>query len=205
MTETITEQATKVRPWAAVIAMLVGFFMLMVDANIVSVANPSLQATLGATLTQTIWVTSAYLLGLVAPLLLAGRLGDRYGQKTLFILGMSVFTLASLACGLSTTIEMLILARAIQGFGAALMTPQTQAMIVRIFPPDRRGAAIGLWGSVAGLGVLTGPILGGFLVQSAGWQAIFLINVPVGVVGVILAWRLLPTLPRLKVSFDWIG
>jgi EmrB/QacA subfamily drug resistance transporter len=100
---------------------------------------------------------------------------------------------------------MLILARAIQGFGAALMTPQTQAMIVRIFPPDRRGAAIGLWGSVAGLGVLTGPILGGFLVQSAGWQAIFLINVPVGVVGVILAWRLLPTLPRLKVSFDWIG
>ncbi|MDR0783086.1 MAG: DHA2 family efflux MFS transporter permease subunit, partial [Propionibacteriaceae bacterium] len=194
-----------VRPWAAVVVMLVGFFMLMMDSNIVSVANPTIQASLGASLTQTIWVTSAYLLGVVVPLLLSGRLGDRFGQKTLFMIGMVVFTLASLWCGLATSIESLIAARAVQGVGGALMSPQTQAMIVRIFPPHRRGAAMGLWGTVAGIATLIGPVVGGLLVQQVGWQAIFLINVPVGIVGVILAWRLLPKLSRRTPRFDWVG
>jgi len=185
--------------------MLVGFFMLMLDMSIVSVANPSLQAGLDASLTQTIWVTSAYLLGVAVPLLVSGRLGDRFGQKTIFMIGMGVFTISSLACGLAPSITTLIAARAVQGVGGSLMSPQTQAMIVRIFPPDKRGAAMGLWGSVSGIAMLVGPVLGGLLVHYSGWQAIFLINVPVGIVGLFLAWRYLPRLTTTKPRFDWLG
>ena len=193
------------RPWAAVWSLLIGFFMLMVDTSILSVANPSIQRGLGASLTETIWVTSAYLLGLAVPLLVAGRLGDRFGQRTIFLIGMAVFTVSSLACGLAPSVGVLIAARAVQGVGGALMTPQSQAVIVRIFPPHRRGAAMGLWGSVSGVAMLVGPILGGFLVQTSGWQAIFLINVPVGVVGLILAARFVPKLPTSRPRFDWLG
>ncbi|MCL2803610.1 MAG: DHA2 family efflux MFS transporter permease subunit [Micrococcales bacterium] len=193
------------RPWAAVWTMLIGFFMLMLDATIVAVANPSIQQGLNASLTRTIWVTSAYLLALTVPLLAAGRLGDRFGQKPVFMAGMAVFTLASLLCGLASGIEFLIAARALQGFGGALMTPQTQAMIVRIFPPARRGAAMGLWGSVAGVAQLVGPPLGGLVVDVFGWQAIFLMNVPVGIAGLLLAAKFLPKLPTKRPSFDWFG
>jgi len=185
--------------------MLVGFFMLMMDMSIVSVANPSIQIGLDASLTQTIWVTSAYLLALAVPLLLAGRLGDRFGQKTMFMIGMALFTVSSAWCGLAPNIGTLIAARALQGVGGACMSPQTQAMIVRIFPPHRRGAAMGLWGSVSGIAMLVGPILGGFLVQFSGWQAIFLINIPVGVIGLVLAWRFLPKWTTRRPRFDWIG
>ncbi|MCL2826867.1 MAG: MFS transporter, partial [Eggerthellaceae bacterium] len=185
-------------PWAAVWSLLIGFFMLMIDMSIVSVANPSIQSGLGASLTETIWVTSAYLLGLAAPLLIAGRLGDRFGQRTMFFLGMVIFTLSSLVCGLAPSVSILIVARAVQGIGGSFMSPQSQATIVRIFPPHRRGAAMGLWGSVSGIAMLIGPMLGGFLVQSAGWQSIFLINVPVGVVGSILVLRFVPKLPTSR-------
>ena len=193
------------RPWAAVWSMLIGFFMLMIDSSILSVANPSIQQGLGASLTETIWVTSAYLLGLAVPLLVAGRMGDRFGQRTVFMAGMALFTVSSLACGLAPSVGVLIAARAVQGVGGSLMTPQSQAVIVRIFPPQRRGAAMGLWGSVSGIALLVGPILGGFLVQQAGWQAIFLINVPVGVVGLVLAARFIPRLPTSRPRFDWAG
>lgn len=193
------------RPWRAVVALLIGFFMLMLDTTIVSVANPSIQSSLNASLTATIWVTSAYLLGLATPMLIAGRLGDRFGQKTIFMIGMAIFAAASLACGLTGNIASLIAARAVQGIGGALMTPQTQAIIVKIFPPERRGAAMGLWGSVAGIATLVGPMIGGLLVQTIGWQAIFLINLPVGVVGLILAARFLPRLPHQHADFDWLG
>jgi len=179
--------------------------MLMVDSSIVSVANPTIQRDLGASLTETIWVTSAYLLGVAVPLLVAGRFGDRFGQRNVFIVGMAVFTVASLACGLASSIGVLIAARAIQGVGGSLITPQSQAVLVRIFRPERRGAAMGLWGSVSGIAMLVGPILGGFLVQVAGWQAIFLINVPVGVAGIALAWRFIPKLTTSRPRFDWVG
>ncbi len=203
--EPVTPQSLCPKPWAAVWSMLMGFFMLMLDQTIVTVANPSIQAGLGASLTETIWVTSAYLLGLATPLLVAGRLGDRFGQKTIFMIGMAVFALASLACGLAPSVGLLITARAVQGVGGALMTPQTQAIIVRIFPPHRRGAAMGLWGSVAGIATLVGPVIGGLLVQTIGWQAIFLINVPVGVIGLILATKFIPALPTSRPKFDWTG
>ncbi|MCL2780372.1 MAG: DHA2 family efflux MFS transporter permease subunit [Actinomycetia bacterium] len=193
------------RPWAAVWSMLIGFFMLMIDSLIVSVANPTIQEKLNTSLTATIWVTSAYMLAIAVPLLMSGRLGDRFGQKNVFMAGMALFTLASLGCGLSKTIVVLIAMRAAQGVGGALMTPQTQAMIVRMFPPNKRGAPMGLWGAVSGVAMLIAPLLGGFLVDNMGWEAIFLVNVPVGIVGLILAWIFVPRLSVSRPRFDWPG
>ena len=132
--------------------MLVGFFMILVDATIVAVANPSIMEHLGADYDAVIWVTSAYLLAYAVPLLLAGRLGDRFGPKNLYLVGLAVFTAASLWCGLAGNIEMLIAARVVQGIGAALLTPQTLSTITRIFPPERRGVALSVWGATAGRG-----------------------------------------------------
>ena len=114
------------------------------------------------------------------PLLLAGRLGDRYGPKNLYLLGLAVFTAASLWCGLSDTIGMLIAARVVQGVGAALLTPQTLSTITRIFPAERRGVAMSVWGATAGVATLVGPLAGGVLVDGLGWQWIFFVNVPIG-------------------------
>src|SRR6187402_842385 len=125
-------------PWPALWALVIGFFMILIDTTIVSIANPSIQEGLGATIDQVIWVTSAYLLAYAVPLLITGRLGDRYGPKLIYLIGLAVFTLASLGCGLSSTLELLIVARAVQGLGAALMTPQTMAVITRTFPASRR-------------------------------------------------------------------
>ena len=140
-------------PWPALWALVIGFFMILVDTTIVSVANPAIKAALDPdtnNLDNVVWVTSAYLLAYAVPLLITGRLGDRFGPKRIYLIGLVIFTLASLWCGLSGTLELLIVARAVQGLGAALMTPQTMAVITRTFPPDRRGAAMGLWGATAG-------------------------------------------------------
>ncbi|WP_228000083.1 MFS transporter [Mycolicibacterium sp. P1-5] len=186
--------------------MLVGFFMILVDSTIVAVANPSIMDGLQITDYDTvIWVTSAYLLAYAVPLLLAGRLGDRFGPKNLYIAGLAVFTASSLWCGLAGSIEMLIAARVVQGLGAALLTPQTLSTITRIFPPGRRGVAMSLWGATAGVATLFGPLVGGVLVGRLGWEWIFFVNVPVGVVGLALAVWLIPTLPTIKHKFDVIG
>lgn len=193
------------RPWPALWALVIGFFMILVDTTIVSIANPAILDDLDTDLTGVIWVTSAYLLAYAVPLLITGRLGDRFGPKRVYLVGLVVFTLASLWCGLSGTIELLIAARAVQGLGAALMTPQTMAVITRVFPPNQRGAAMGLWGSVAGVATLVGPILGGVLVDSLGWQWVFFVNLPVGVVAFVAAWRLVPDLETQAHRFDWLG
>ncbi|MGN2636131.1 DHA2 family efflux MFS transporter permease subunit [Nocardia takedensis] len=192
-------------PWPALVALVVGFFMILLDMTIVAVANPAIMEDLQADISKVIWVTSAYLLTYAVPLLFTGRLGDRYGPKNIYLVGLAVFTGASLWCGLSTSVEMLIAARAVQGLGAALMTPQTMAVITRTFPPDRRGAAMGLWGGVAGLATLVGPIIGGVLVDGLGWEWIFIVNVPVGIIAFALAVWLVPSLPTHEHSFDVIG
>ena len=185
--------------------MLVGFFMILVDATIVAVANPSIMDKLGASYDSVIWVTSAYLLAYAVPLLVAGRLGDRYGPKNLYLLGLTVFTAASLWCGLAGSIEMLIAARVVQGIGAALLTPQTLSTITRIFPADRRGVAMSVWGATAGVATLVGPLAGGVLVDRLGWQWIFFVNVPIGIIGLALAVWLIPVLPTQKHRFDLLG
>lgn len=197
------ENVTK--PWPALWSLVVGFFMILIDTTIVSVANPRIMEGLNTDINAVIWVTSAYLLAYAVPLLITGRLGDRFGPKNLYLIGLVVFTLASLWCGLSGDITMLIAARVLQGLGAAMMTPQTMAVITRIFPPDRRGAAMGLWGATAGMAVLIGPILGGVLVDSLGWEWIFFVNVPIGLVAFILVTRFVPKLTTHTHSFDILG
>jgi EmrB/QacA subfamily drug resistance transporter len=204
-TPTRDQVPADVRPWPALFALCLGFFMILVDTTIVTVATPAIISDLHADVNSVVWVTSAYLLAYAVLVLITGRLGDRFGPKNLYLLGLTVFTLASLWCGLTTSIEMLIIARVVQGVGAALLTPQTMAVITRIFPADRRGQAMALWGATAGVATLVGPILGGVLVDAAGWQWIFFINIPVGIVGFVLAVRLVPTLPTHAHSFDWVG
>lgn len=193
------------RPWPALWALCLGFFMILVDSTIVSVATPSIMRGLEADVNEVVWVTSAYLLAYAVPLLITGRLGDRVGPKNLYLAGLTLFTLASVWCGFTTSIEALIVARVFQGLGASMMTPQTMAVITRIFPANNRGQAMGLWGAVAGVATLVGPILGGVLVDTLGWEWIFFINAPVGVVGFVLAWRLVPALPMHMHRFDLLG
>jgi EmrB/QacA subfamily drug resistance transporter len=185
--------------------MMVGFFMILVDSTIVAVANPTIMAALDIGYDTVIWVTSAYLLAYAVPLLVAGRLGDRFGPKNLYLIGLAVFTVASLWCGLAGSVEILITARMVQGVGAALLTPQTLSMITRIFPPERRGMAMSVWGATAGVATLIGPLAGGVLVDWLGWEWIFFVNVPVGVVGLGLAFLLIPDLPTHPHRFDPIG
>ncbi|SEB26835.1 drug resistance transporter, EmrB/QacA subfamily [Mycobacterium sp. 283mftsu] len=193
------------RPWHALWAMMFGFFMILVDSTIVAVANVVIMQKLGTDYDGVIWVTSAYLLAYAVPLLVAGRLGDRFGPRNLYLTGLAVFTLASLWCGLSGSIGMLIAARVVQGLGAALLTPQTLSTITRIFPPERRGAAMSVWGATAGVATLVGPLAGGVLVDHLGWQWIFFVNVPIGIVGLALAWVLVPQLPTERHRFDVLG
>ena len=196
---------TQRNPWLALFALVVGFFMILLDMTIVAVANPAIMTDLSTDISNVIWVTSAYLLTYAVPLLVTGRLGDKYGPKNIYLIGLAIFTGASLWCGLSGSIGMLIAARAAQGIGAALMTPQTMAVITRTFAPDKRGAAMGLWGGVAGLATLVGPILGGVLVDNLGWEWIFFVNVPVGIIAFGLAVWLVPALPTSDHRFDVVG
>jgi EmrB/QacA subfamily drug resistance transporter len=185
--------------------MLVGFFMILVDSTIVAVANTRIMEVLGTDYDGVIWVTSAYLLAYAVPLLVSGRLGDRFGPKNVYLIGLAVFTAASLWCGLAGSIEMLIAARVVQGLGAALLTPQTLSMITRIFPAAGRGVAMSVWGATAGVATLVGPIAGGVLVDGLGWQWIFFVNVPIGIIGLALAAWLVPALPTTKHDFDILG
>lgn len=185
--------------------MMIGVFMIIVDSTIVAVANPSIMTSLHTDYGTVIWVTSAYFLACAVPLLVAGRLGDRFGPKTLYLSGLAVFTAASAWCGLSGSIGMLIVARTVQGIGAALLAPQVMSMITQILPPQRRGAAMSLWGATVGFASLVGPLAGGVLIGGLGWESVFFVNIPLGIIGLALAARLLPVLPIRSQRFDFVG
>jgi EmrB/QacA subfamily drug resistance transporter len=193
------------RPWPALWALLAGIFMILVDSTVVSVATDAIWVDLKTDLNSVVWVTSGYLLAYTVPLLLAGRLGDMFGPKRLYLIGLAVFTASSAWCGLSPTVGMLIAARVLQGLGAALMAPQTMAVITRTFPAEKRGAAMALWGSVAGVAILVGPLAGGVLVDTLGWEWVFFINVPVGLVAFVAAVILVPNLPTHRHQLDYPG
>ncbi|WP_460406793.1 MFS transporter [Actinophytocola sediminis] len=193
-------------PWTAMWGLCACFFMIMLDSTIVTVAIPAMLGGLEANLNEVVWVNSVYLLANTVPLLLTGRLGDRFGPKRVLIVGLVIFTGASLWSGLATSAGMLIAARAVQGLGAAAMTPQTLSFITRLFPPEKRGLPISVWGAVAGVATLAGPVIGGLLVEHIGWQWIFLINLPIGVVSLIVAIVALPNWqPRRWSRFDVPG
>jgi len=181
-------------PWLVLVCLVLGFFMILLDTTIVNIAIPSMIDGLHASLDQILWVINAYVLVYAVLLITAGRLGDLFGPKRLFLAGMLVFTLASAACGLAGSPGWLIGARVAQGVGGALLTPQTLSLITHIFPAEKRGAAFGIWGAVAGLAAISGPTLGGFIVTHWGWQWIFYVNVPIGVVGLAMGLAFVPDL-----------
>src|SRR5690606_13926528 len=151
--------------------------MILVDSTIVSVATPTLMDAFDTDVNGVLWVTSAYLLAYAVPLLVTGRLGDRFGPRPVYLTGLAIFTLASLWGGLAGLIGQglggLVAARVVQGLGASLMAPQTMTVITRTFPAERRGVAMALWGAPAGVATLAGPLLGGLLIDTLGWEWIF--------------------------------
>jgi EmrB/QacA subfamily drug resistance transporter len=181
-------------PWLVLFTLCLGFFMILLDTTIVNVAIPQMSAHLDASLSDVLWILNAYILVYAVLLITAGRLGDLYGPKQLFIIGLVVFTASSAACGLASDPKWLIIFRIAQGVGGALLTPQTLSVITMIFPPDRRGAAFGIWGAVAGVATVAGPALGGWLVTDYGWRWIFFVNVPVGIIALVLAAVVMPNI-----------
>jgi EmrB/QacA subfamily drug resistance transporter len=182
----------KGNPWAILITLSLGFFMTLLDLTIVNIAIPNMISALGASLDEILWIVNAYVLVLAVLLITAGRLGDLRGQRTLFAVGVAIFTVASFACGVSPDATLLIIFRAIQGLGAALLMPQTMALVIATFPAERRGTALGIWGAVAGLATVAGPTLGGLLVTGASWRWIFFVNIPVGIAVLALTFLVIP-------------
>jgi EmrB/QacA subfamily drug resistance transporter len=193
-------------PWAILITLSLGFFMTLLDLTIVNIAIPDMGQDLDASLDEILWVVNAYTLALAVLMITAGRLGDLRGKRNLFLAGVALFTLASLACGLAQNPAQLIAFRAVQGLGAALLMPQTLSIIAEVFPADRRGAAMGIWGVVAGVSGALGPIIGGALITHLDWRWIFFVNLPLGVVVLGLAAAIIPGSRRtVRHRFDTLG
>jgi EmrB/QacA subfamily drug resistance transporter len=175
------------RKWWTLTAVAFGLFMIMLDNTVVNVALPSIERDLHVSISSLEWVVTAYALTFAALLITGGKLGDLFGRRRIFILGIAIFTLSSLACGLAPTSGFLIGARAVQGVGAALMNPASLSIITATFPPRERGQAIGIWAGVSAMALAIGPLVGGLIVDNINWNWIFFINVPVGVVGIIVS------------------
>jgi EmrB/QacA subfamily drug resistance transporter len=180
--------------WVILAILSLGFFMTLLDLTIVNIAFPNMISKLHASLNDILWVINAYALMVAVLLITAGRLGDKFGQRIMFIAGIAAFTLASGACGLAPNAGWLIGFRAFQGVGAAMLLPQTLAMLTMVFPPERRGVAFGIWGAVSGLATIAGPTLGGLLVTVFDWRYIFFVNLPIGVFVLALSIILIPDL-----------
>src|SRR5438876_6183462 len=178
--------------WLSLIIHCTGFLLIVVDMTIVNVALPSIQSDLGFSQSGLAWVINAYLIAFAGLLLLAGRLGDLFGRKRVYLIGLVIFTGASVLCGLSFNQPMLIAARFVQGFGGAVSSAVILAMIVTLFPrPVERAKAFGIFSFVASAGAVVGLIAGGLITQSVSWHWIFFVNLPLGIVTALLAARLL--------------
>jgi EmrB/QacA subfamily drug resistance transporter len=182
--------------------------MAFIDGTVVNIALPVLQRSLGATVTDTQWIVDAYLIVLSSLLLAGGALGDQIGRRRVFMTGVALFAAASIACGAAGSARLLIIARAVQGLGAAMLVPGSLAIIAATYPVEERGRAIGTWSALTALANVAGPILGGWLVQTLSWRAAFYINVPFAIVTLVIAWRAMPpdtTDGAAVVEIDWLG
>ena len=180
------------RKWWTLGALCFALFMIMIDNTVVNVALPAIKSDLGITTSELEWTVAAYALTFASLLLTGGKLGDLLGRRLIFTIGLTVFTLSSLACGLAATAPELIGARAVQGVGAALMMPATLSIISATFAPRERGTAIGIWAGVSAMALAIGPLLGGIITEHISWNWIFFINVPIGVLAVIAAITVVP-------------
>src|SRR5262247_3159058 len=175
------------RKWLTLASVSFGLFMIMLDNTVVNVALPSIQEDLGAGLSELQWIVTGYALTFAALMLSGGKLADMLGRRLIFVTGIVIFTLSSLACGLATSGDMLIGARIVQGAGAALMNPATLSIIAATFAPHERGMAIGIWAGVSALALAIGPLVGGLLTEHVDWSWIFFVNIPVGVLAIVAA------------------
>src|SRR6266705_6788562 len=205
----LTLRGKPVNPWLVLISLVFGFFMSLLDVTIVNIAIPNIQSNLHTDLTTVSWVLNAYSLVFAMLLVTMGRFADQFGRKRIFILGMVIFSLGSLLCALAPTmatltgwpgINWLIGFRAFQAIGAAAMNPVSLAIIIAVFPRERRGAAIGVWGALSGLAAAAGPVLGGFLVQNFDWRWIFFVNLPYCSFGLIMVAIVVPETRELSTS-----
>lgn len=197
--------ARRAPAWIVVVAASLPMFMATLDNLVVTNALPAMRAELGASIEQLQWFVNAFTLAFAAFILAAAALGDRVGRRTVFVLGIAVFTAASIAAALSTSPEMVIIARAVQGLGAAGIMPLSLTLLAGSVSAGRRPAMIGIWGGVAGLGVALGPLVGGAVVEGWNWQAIFWINVPVGIIALPLALFALPNTRGARARIDVAG
>ncbi len=172
------------RKWFTLAAVSFGLFMIMLDNTVVNVALPSIQRDLGADLSSLQWIVTGYALTFAALMLIGGKVADAYGRRLIFVVGIAVFTSASLWCGLAGSGDELIAARVLQGAGAALMNPATLSIIAATFPPHQRGTAIGIWAGVSALALAIGPLVGGLITEHLDWSWIFFVNIPVGILAV---------------------
>ncbi|WP_326834784.1 MFS transporter [Amycolatopsis rhabdoformis] len=186
-------------------ALLAGFFVLLLDTTIVAVASPAIQRELKPGVAGLFWVTAGYLLAFSVPLLVFGRLGDRFDPKRVYLCGMAGFGVASVLCSLAPSTGWLIAFRVLQGLAAAAMAPQPLTLIRRLFAEDERGRALGIWGSVAAAGTLLGPVAGGVLTAALDWRWIFWVNVPLCAVALVLGLLLIPGSPGRATPFDVVG
>lgn len=205
-----TQAAPDPRRWVALAVLLLASFMNLIDVTIVNVALPSMQENLGANSSQIEWVVAGYVLSFALFLLPFGRLGDIFGRRTMFLIGVTAFTIGSALCGIAPTIETLMGARILQGIAGAMMTPQVLAITTVIFPPKERGFAFSFFGLTAGMASVAGPIAGGLLISAnlwgLDWRPIFLVNIPLGIFAAIMAWRLVPKIPpHPGLTVDYVG
>jgi len=188
------------------VAAILGSAVAAVDGTIVNVALPAIERDLGGGLPAQQWVSNAYLLALGSLILIGGSLGDIYGQRLIFAIGVGAFGVLSIVCALAPTIEALIAARALQGAAGALLTPSSLAIIVAAFPPKQRGAAIGSWTAWGGIAVIVGPLAGGWIVDQVSWRWIFALNIPLVLVTMVLVFAAVPRTPRVAGrSVDVLG
>jgi len=181
-----------VNKWLILAVLCVSLLLALLDGTVVNIALPHIQQAFGVDLSAIQWVIDSYLLAFAVLLITLGRLGDLYGRKRLFMAGVALFTLSSLAAGIAPSIGFLIAARTVQAVGSAAMMPATLSLITATFPVEERGTALGIWGATSGVALVLGPILGGVLVDSFSWRWIFFINLPVGLLGLLAAWRIIP-------------